>query len=626
MNERQSNWKQLMGRAPRAIALPAAILSLLAIVALSVALFHAAPASAAGGLTVEIVTGYNLVVDSNAMSPSTYAPDVATVMGRFCNTNSSTTLYGVQGFIGDYVDGTGVNDKPGIYPSRDSSTFGAGHPLLSSGLYAFRHVGGSIGVADASRYIGDLAPGQCRVQYWHFQYPQCKNELVSGQWTWKNPPCTTTATWGDSVKPDDDLSLTFDIWAKDNAGAANDNKSWTMTMRNEISAMANKIEPNPDGYWFSFKTGSIEPGDVITSNGVKYEFGRINQGFDNDHDYVPDYNAWAQPIGDPTYDPSCFRLIRTTTVLTVTRSSGNPDMIRTFTDQLYFTNLPDDNTGVRGTIHYIFQALTGPCSTALSPYQEVASGFDNEKFNGDYGTAIPPITSQAPKVNIDKTGNATVARPGTITYNIPFQNTGATAAGMTLTSGWPVYNPVVISDTVPNGLQYVTTSASAFLNFTPNSGVTIRYSTNSGTTWSTTDPGNVTSTWPNSKVIIQWWLKNPLPAGSAGNYATYQAAVPGGYANPTVENCADGSLGGGTPFDRACFTTLIQGTGEIGNRVWKDENRNGAQDTGDQQRHPVPVLGQERQRPARRWRRADRHAELRHRRRRRRHEPQLHQL
>ncbi|MCB0028992.1 MAG: hypothetical protein KDE28_13855, partial [Anaerolineales bacterium] len=73
------------------------------------------PAAAAGVLTVEIVAGYNLVVDSNVESPSTYAPSVATVMGTFCNTGD-TALTGVQGFIGNFAGGT-----PGVYPTRDSS-------------------------------------------------------------------------------------------------------------------------------------------------------------------------------------------------------------------------------------------------------------------------------------------------------------------------------------------------------------------------------------------------------------------------------------------------------------------------------------------------------------------------
>ena len=100
-----------------------------------------------------------------------------------------------------------------------------------------------------------------------------------------------------------------------------------MTMRNEISAMANKIEPNPDGEWFNTNSDAVRPGDVITSNGILYNLGNVRHGFDNDGDYAPDYNAWMQPVGDAAYDPSCFRLIRTHGVLTISRGAGKPDLI-----------------------------------------------------------------------------------------------------------------------------------------------------------------------------------------------------------------------------------------------------------------------------------------------------------
>jgi hypothetical protein len=151
-------------------------------------------------------------------------------MGRFCNTGTQS-ITGVQAFIGDYA-----NRTPGIYPSRDSSTFGAEHPaLLDSGLYSFTHVGGRRGTADATRFVGTIPAGECRVQYWTVKYPQCENS--------EDPPCSEDPVWGDSVKPDDDLWLTFDIWATAEGGY-DAYETWTMTMRNEISAMANKIEPN----------------------------------------------------------------------------------------------------------------------------------------------------------------------------------------------------------------------------------------------------------------------------------------------------------------------------------------------------------------------------------------------
>lgn len=526
-------------------------------------------AKAAGALTVEIIAGYNLVVDSNVASPSTYAPSVATVIGKFCNTGDSD-LTNVQGSIGNYIDGT--NDTPGTYPARDSSGFAAVHPsLANSGTYAFSHVGGRIGTADATRYIGTLAAGDCEVQFWHFKYPQCRNVETSpgsGTWVADDPPCSGSPVWGDSVKPGDDLWLDFDIWAKgtDPSGPTpvSANATHRMTMRNEISAMANKIEPNPSGRWFNTDGDTVTPGETITSNGILYNLGNINKGFDNDGDYVYDYNAWLQPIGDPSYDPSCFRLISTMGVLTVTRSSGKPDLIMPFEDTLYFTNLPPDNTGAVGEVHYTFLALDGPCSTSLTPYQEVASGADNEKFNADFGSGIPPVGSADVDVSVDKSSSPSVVTVGsTFTYQIPFQNTGSSSAGLPLNNV-----PLVISDTVPSGLQYVGGSASS------DASVTILYSTDNGATWSTTDPGSGVTT-------IQFRLNDPYPA-SASNTASFQVTVPSGYSGtPFIENTACASFGDGASFDCASTVTVVSGSNSIGDRVWQDDDGDGVQDTGE---------------------------------------------
>lgn len=522
-------------------------------------LTQARPVHAAGNLQVSIVAGYNLVVDSNVESPSTYAPSVATVMGRFCNTGDAP-LTNVQGFIGNYTGSGAVGGTPGVYPVRDSSQapFIAQHPHLSNtGNYAFTHVGGRIGTADASRYIGTLAAGQCRVQYWHMTYPRRANPNNSG-----------VAIWGQTNVDSDDLWLDFDVWGSSAEGSAND-KTWTMTMRNEISAMANKIKPNPDGQWFNTNTAVVNPGDTITSNGILYELGVINQGFDNDGNFTPDFNAWLQPIGDPSYDPSCFRLIGTTGVITVSRSGGNPDTLINFTDQLYFTSLPDDNNGVMGEVRYTFMALDGPCNTALTPYQEVASGYNNEKFNGDYGVGIPPVASYEPQVTIDKTSSPnTVALGGTVTYQIPLNNGGSTAAGLPLSTGGP---SLVISDTIPAGMVYVANSASA------NVGVTLRFF--NGTVWGTKTGGVEPFAAANVRAI-QWLLDNPLNAGASAT-GTFQATVPVAYAGPSfIPNNACASFGNGVAFACADTVTMVQGTSTIGDFVWRDLDTDGAQDGG----------------------------------------------
>lgn len=530
---------------------------------------------------VTIFAAPNLVVDSNVLSPSTQAPEVATVIGRFCNT-SGAPLSNIVGYIGTYNSVTPASSTPGLYPAKTNVTIGG---TTYNGTYRFTHLGGT---QDAIRIIGSLAPGQCSYQYWSFSYPKTANG-------------GTIPTWGNSVQPHDDLFLDFDVWAAEAGTICNApicRQNHVMTMRNEISAMANKIQPNgnPAGQWFNTNAATVNVGETITTNGILYRLGNVNKGFDNNGDLVPDYNAWLQPIGNPTYDPSCFRLIEASGVLTVTRSAGNPNLIIPFSHTLnqqnnapllYFTDLPPDNTDVRGLVYYTFMALSGPCTIPISPYQEVASGFDNEKFNGDYGGGGPgTVNTYAPNFDLDKTGPATASQGGgAFTYNIPFQNSGSTSMGLSLSTGFNA--GLVISDTVPNGLQYVAGSAALGNTAPPGNGFTIYYSTNSGRTWSTTDPGTITSSGPNNRVILQWWLTEPLGAGQGGT-VTFQAQVPANYlatgGAPFIENCTDARLGTGAPLDRACAITMVQGNNSLGDTVWSDNGagtgiaNNGLQD------------------------------------------------
>lgn len=544
-------------------------------------LSHVSNIGAAADLTVEIIAAHNLVVDSNVESPSTFAPSVATVAGRFCNVGD-TSLTDVQGYIGDGI-------VPGNYPTRSSGsgTFDSDHPhLVGSGSYAFTHVGGRLGTADASRYIGTIPPGECRLQYWHFTYPQCENDAGNVA---DLPPCEpgNDPVWGRTNVPEDDLWLRFDIWGDatgETGGGANNSASRIMTMRNEISAMANKIRPNPDGRWFNTNTSQVLPGDVITSNGILYTLGNVRHGFDNNGDYVPDYNAWLQPIGDPNYDPSCFRLIRTSGVLTVSRG-GSPDLIIPFNDNdpalsapyggpLYFTNLPDDNTAVDGQVYYTFLALDGPCNTGLSPYQEVASGYDNEKFNGDYGTGIPPVVSLEPAVTIDKSSNPNSVLVGQqFSYEMPVANTGSAGAGLPLSTGGGGM-PLVVSDTIPTGLEYVAGTASFS---TSQTGLTasILFSTDNGATWASTEPVPA-----NTVTTIQWWFNDTFDPSETAT-TSFDAQAPVAPSTGVVENCADTRFGDGVPFAEACAITVIQGNNQIGDFVWQDENGDGVQDGGE---------------------------------------------
>ena len=341
--------------------------------AVCVALAWTAPvwgANPDGDLRVEIVTAYNLVVDSNAESPSTYAPKSAYIGAKFCN-DGTEPLTNVWAYIGDLDAGT-----PGTYPSRTHA------PLvgpLPGGKFALTHEGGTMGANDATRYIGTIQPGECITVYWLVSYPQLD---ANGD-----------AVWGPSVKPEDDLWLEYDVWATARDGGAylQADDSRTLTCRNEISAMANKIWPNgankvPQEYqdllnqyaplWTN-TSATAEPGAILRTEGIWYDLGNIGDGFDNDGDLVPDRNAWLQPVGDPDlFDPSCFRLIRTYVMVVVKLNDGTEQVI-IVEDQLYFTQIPPDNRGAVGYVMYEFIAVGSGCVSTLTPYQEVASGFDN---------------------------------------------------------------------------------------------------------------------------------------------------------------------------------------------------------------------------------------------------------
>jgi uncharacterized repeat protein (TIGR01451 family) len=524
---------------------------LAAIIGLGLMLTGPATALAQGSLTIELNAPYNLVVDSNVLSPSTYAPELATIGAGFCNYGSDP-LTNVTAFIGSYADGT-----PGIYPSRDSTdgNFQAEHPHLSnSGDYSLTHVGGSAGTADATRFIGDLDVGECSWQYWHFTYPRIENPDNTG----------ADPVWGLTRDPDDDLWLNFDVWATSAEGPVADT-TWKVVMRNEISAVANKIYPNT-GNWFTDPV-NVVPGQTITTTGVNYDMGVINKGFDNDGDLAYDYNAWLQPIGDPSFDPSCFRLVKTSGQITIKRSGGNPDYVYDFEDELYFTDLPSDNAGGYGLVYYTFMALSGPCSVPMSPYQEVASGADNEKFAGDYGITTINIESSAPEVTLGKTVDlAQVAPGGTLSYSMSFANTGTGDAGD------PDYGvPLVISDSIPPDTTYVAGSTGYSLSFSPNNGVKIVYSTDNGVTWTTTEPA------ASSVTDIQWWLQDAFPAGESGT-ASFQVTVDNPYSgDPVVENTAYAGFGASSPFAEDTVGTLVNGTNSIGDYVWNDANYDGNQ-------------------------------------------------
>jgi uncharacterized repeat protein (TIGR01451 family) len=350
-------------------------------------------------------------------------------------------------------------------------------------------------------------------------------------------------------------------------------------MRSEISAMANKIWPNgdnkvPDKYkqaiqqslgWDvdSVYAGGIFPGKTFMMQGIWYDLGNIGAGFDNDGDLVPDRNAWMQPVGDPTYfNPDCYRLIGVFGLVIVKLNDGTEYLIP-FEDQLYFEHIPENNTGAVGLVFYRFAVVGGPCSGGLSPYQEVASGYNNEKFNGDYGRSISiPLTTSSVVTfskTVDKT-KLTGAAMDTLSYTLSLQNTGPEAVGN------PSFGiPLVIEDKVPAGTAYIAGTAAAN-NSLPSgvSGYAILYSTDNGASWTVMEP-------PAASVTnIRWQLNSPLPAGATG-IVTFKVKVTLSSAPVLICNEAALKLGTSAPFATAQACTLGLGINTTGDLVWRDD-------------------------------------------------------
>ena len=528
--------------------------------------FHAsAQITSDGDLRMEVIAAPNLVVDSNIESPAGYGPSAAHFGVKICN-DGTTAMTDVYVNIGDLTDPVNCTGTPGIYPERVN-------PQGYTGTFSYQHQGG---VEDATRYIPRIEPGECVTQYWLVEYPNLDDNGDS--------------VTGSAPVTDDDLWLNYGIWASAFDGATTRKvcEENTATMRNEISAMANKIWPNttskvPDEYldaiegelgWRPDSTSGTTDASTVLE-GIWFDFGTVNQGFDNNGDGVPDYNAWMQPVGDASkYDATCFRLVKTYGLVIVKLNDGS-ELLIPFEDQTYFENLPPNNTGAVGLTFYEFMPLRSGCSMTLSPYQEVASGSDNEKFNGDYGTGGGTATAEDPQLSFDKTGPVSTPTGADVEFSMTVTNDGGGDLG------FPVGGAaLVVEDSVPADLDYLAGSAAS--NNTLPSGVTatIRYSTDGGATWTNSEPAPA-----NTVTDIQWWLDQSLPGGGSAT-VTFMANVPLSYPATTIENCAQVSYSGGAAIAEACHTTLVEGPNSIAGTVFEDDGpgpdfADGEQDAGE---------------------------------------------
>ncbi len=512
-----------------------------------------------GSLRMEVITAYNFVVDSNVESPSTNGPSAAHLGVKIYN-DGPTALTNVTVRIGDLIDPLTSTGTPGIFESRVN-------PQGYTGTFSLQMPSGT---ADAVRVIPRIEPGQYVSQYFFVTYPQ-KDDLGN-------------SVAGAAPVTEDDLWLNYDIWASAQEGAFTRRVDETtkVTMRNEISAMANKIWPNTDGKvpnvyldaiqnslgWRPDTANSRISGAVVME-GIWYDLGNVGAGFDNNGDGLPDRNAWMQPAGNPAiFSSLAARLVKCYGIVIIKLNDGTEQLIP-FEDQLYFENIPSNNTGAVGLVYYEFIPLDSSKPSLLSPYQEVASGYDNEKFNGDYGAFVGSVGGTPPLVAFDKSGPVNVAGGSNATYVLSATNNEATKK-----FGWPELGiPLIFQDNIPANLIYVAGSATTANS--PPAGLTyaVSWSTDGGLTWVNTEPAAASVTG------IRWTLSGTLAAGQTAA-VSFQATVPTNYPGAIVNNT--GCLNVGTDSNFACdtATTLVSGLNSLGDFIWRDLDRDGVQDGG----------------------------------------------
>jgi uncharacterized repeat protein (TIGR01451 family) len=161
-------------------------------------------------------------------------------------------------------------------------------------------------------------------------------------------------------------------------------------------------------------------------------------------------DAWFQPISNPSFDPTCLRLVRTEVALHSIKATP-------YTDQIYFTGIATNNPPPNYTrnpsdyVKYTFMGLRS-CTTTLVPYQQAAFG-SGHKFNADIGaiTLTIQVSDSAGKLLFDKSVTPTAATPGTtLTYAIAYGNAGGAPIGDPASG-----NGIIITDILPAEVTYI---------------------------------------------------------------------------------------------------------------------------------------------------------------------------
>jgi hypothetical protein len=221
-------------------------------------------------------------------------------------------------------------------------------------------------------------------------------------------------------------------------GKVDINNSGTITAAdngvvNNFPVIAGYIDVNNSGTITAADDGILvqigQTFSIIVNNAT---FGTIGYGYDENRDGLWDIDFWFQPIGNADWPSSSFRLIDIQADLTGSGGS-NPlnGIITHYDNEPYLSRLFDDRLNqsgsFSGTYTYTFMA-TAAGNSFVTPYQEAASGTNNEKYNGDFGIGVNIITGlPCPSVSISPSAT-TICTGGTATLTATVSTGGDTTS------------------------------------------------------------------------------------------------------------------------------------------------------------------------------------------------------
>ncbi|MFN4217935.1 MAG: hypothetical protein ACK4HB_01395 [Candidatus Bipolaricaulia bacterium] len=406
---------------------------------------------------------------------SSDGPRVATLSAKVQN-SGSTALKNVTVFLGN---GT----TPGVFDDAG----GQGLQMLGSS-------------SEATRFLGNLSAGATRTLYWHVVYP------------------STT-----------DISYPYTVWATSESSCSAA-QSATLQTRSASALSSSKILPTDGSVTLEPSSGQIGVGQLVTVTITGFDLGAVGAGPEAVED------VWLQPVSNPSFDPSCLRLVRTEAALNSIRATP-------YSDQIYFTGIGSHNPPpnyARNPSDYVKYTFIGlrNCSTTLQPYQQAASG-SGHKFNTDIGaiTLNIHVRDTLGRLSLDTSVTPTAATPGTtLTYSIAYGNTGGAPAGDPASG-----SSLVITNILPSEITYVAGSS------TCSASCLKLWSTDGGATFVTTEPSPAASV-----TALQWVILEPVPAGQnpAGTVGFQATAT----SADTVCTTAQGAFGSASVVasDTAC--------------------------------------------------------------------------